>query len=255
MLIGTIAGLYVRRALRLPIHSPRRLSLGAHGIFWVRDFTEVLVLWEIFADQCYEHELLPSRAASVIDLGCNVGATLVWLHRRYPDAAVVGLEADPLTSELAQRNTADIKEITVDNMAVSAHTGVETLWRTPHKSWAASSVSSRSEPAIADARGACHGMLRGGSDDLATGAQAGGDPRSAPHRVRPVYRASGPLDEYVARRDLSSLESDPAWPEEFLASTSGSPRCRHRPSGPTPTTGHRWTNSAAQTVCFQHPLA
>jgi tRNA1(Val) A37 N6-methylase TrmN6 len=40
----------------------------------------------------------------VLDLGCGIGSVLLMLAWRFPDAAVVGVEAQALSLDLARRS-------------------------------------------------------------------------------------------------------------------------------------------------------
>lgn len=137
-LARSLAALYLRDILHLPPANERRVDLGTLGSFWVYDVTEVLVLWQVLMDECYEHAQLPASADVIIDLGCNVGATLTWLHRRYPEATIIGLEADPRTASLARRNTEGVAGVEVHHLAIGPTSGTVTLRRDPQKSWSAS---------------------------------------------------------------------------------------------------------------------
>ncbi|MDX6377291.1 MAG: hypothetical protein QOE98_1594 [Gaiellaceae bacterium] len=120
-----------RRAAR-----PTTLELGELGTVAVRDFSELLVLWEVFVARVYDVPELPDAAEIVVDLGCNVGASLLWFRRRYPEARLVGYEADPVTAGLARRNTSALSDVEVHAVAIAAQDGETTLWRLPGQSWA-----------------------------------------------------------------------------------------------------------------------
>jgi hypothetical protein len=51
-------------------------------------------------------ELASERLGSILELGTNVGLGLADLACRYPDARLLGVEADPGNAELAKRNVA-----------------------------------------------------------------------------------------------------------------------------------------------------
>ena len=130
-----------------------RLVLGELGTIAVRDFSELLVLWEVFVAEVYDVPELPSSAAVVLDLGCNVGASMLWFGRRYPGARIVGYEADPATAALARGNTAGLPNSEVHSAALAAEDGEITFWRIPGHSWASGTFERRGVPVTVPAVG------------------------------------------------------------------------------------------------------
>jgi FkbM family methyltransferase len=112
------------------------LELGDLGPIAVRDFSELLVLWEVFVGRVYDVPELPDDAAVIVDLGCNVGASVIWFERRYPKARITGYEADPRTAELARRNTSRLSGIAIHAAAIAAQDGEATFHRLAGDSWA-----------------------------------------------------------------------------------------------------------------------
>jgi FkbM family methyltransferase len=123
-----------------------RLALGELGAIEVHDFSELLVLWEVFVAEVYDVSELPPNAALVLDVGCNVGASLLWFARRYPNARIVGYEADPATAALARKNTAQAPTVEVHSAALAAADGEITFWRIPGQSWGSGTFERRGVP-------------------------------------------------------------------------------------------------------------
>lgn len=138
--LASFLELFVRYHARRPITGTRRVPLAEDLEFRVRDHTEVLVLYEVFVDECYAHPALPVTADVVVDLGCNIGAASAWFGRRYPGSRVVGVEADPETAALAARNTASAG-IEIVNYAVARTSGTAAFARSSQASWASSLAS------------------------------------------------------------------------------------------------------------------
>jgi FkbM family methyltransferase len=143
-----LTGLLARGVLRTRGSSEQMVRLGEDLDFWVRDFSEVLVLRQIFVSEIYAHPALPADAHCIVDLGCNIGASMVWLSRRYPDATIIGVEANPLTCELARRNTERYEWMTVENVAVSDTTGTVSIRQPLNQSWAASIYAHEGDPVM-----------------------------------------------------------------------------------------------------------
>lgn len=112
------------------------LDLGRMGRVEVRDFSQLLVLWEVFVAGVYDMPELPAHAEVIVDCGCNVGASLIWFHSRYPAASIVGYEADPITADLARRNTAGLPGVEIHPLALAPQDGEVTFHRVPGQSWA-----------------------------------------------------------------------------------------------------------------------
>jgi FkbM family methyltransferase len=125
---------------------PRRFALGDLGVIELHDFSELLVLWEVFVAGVYDVPDLPREARLVVDLGCNIGASLLWLHRRYPTARIVGYEADPRTAALARRNATSWAGVEVHAAAVADRDGELAFWRHPGQSWASGMLPADGTP-------------------------------------------------------------------------------------------------------------
>ncbi|MFN7896970.1 MAG: FkbM family methyltransferase, partial [Cyanobacteriota bacterium] len=79
---------------------------------------------EIYGDQSY---LFRSQrdAPVIIDCGSNYGVSILWFKKNYPDAKIVGVEADPavfdmLSRNISRRNFSDVKLL---HRAVSSKSG------------------------------------------------------------------------------------------------------------------------------------
>jgi FkbM family methyltransferase len=57
--------------------------------------TDYGVAYEIFYHRVYAHPWLPAKAATIVDLGGNVGYSMLWWSRQYPDARIVVYEPMP----------------------------------------------------------------------------------------------------------------------------------------------------------------
>lgn len=84
--------------------------------------TDLEVLNEVLVLREYALELRePPR--TILDLGSHIGATLLFFRATYPEARIVGVEADPLTFAVLERNAARLAAVTVHHAAVAAHDG------------------------------------------------------------------------------------------------------------------------------------
>ena len=117
---------------------PVAVAITGLGPVIVRDHSEMLVIHEVLIGDVYELDALPADPALIVDLGANVGVTLLEFHRRYPAARVVGYEAVANTYRLARRNIAGVPNIEVRHAAVTTREGECVVRTVRGASWAAS---------------------------------------------------------------------------------------------------------------------
>jgi FkbM family methyltransferase len=120
------------RAFRL-----RLRAMGRPFTCVVDDYTQVLVLREVFWAEDYrlDDDFAP---ATILDLGSNIGASIIYFRLRYPQARIIGLEPDPAAFARLQGNIAPFDGIEVVNAAVASFTGELALHRYPGHSWGSS---------------------------------------------------------------------------------------------------------------------
>jgi FkbM family methyltransferase len=111
---------------------------GTARSFWRRD-TEAdrRVVEQIFRDRDYSlkplrrcGELLALAGAMarplVIDAGANIGASVCWFARAFPNSHIVAFEPDPENFALLQRNTEGL-DVELHQVAVGGHDGAVRL--------------------------------------------------------------------------------------------------------------------------------
>jgi FkbM family methyltransferase len=132
---------------RLPLARHRALPARVRGIgkVWLTDWTQLLVVWEVFVMDAYAGYPLPEHASAILDLGAHVGLTSRFFRARYPQARIVAVEPDPAAARLAQRNLRG-SGVELINLAVAPTAGTVTLYRPVGQSWASSTVTGRGEP-------------------------------------------------------------------------------------------------------------
>ncbi|NQU34187.1 MAG: FkbM family methyltransferase [Bacteroidetes bacterium] len=74
---------------------------------------------EIFLDEIYKF-LTNNKQPIIIDCGANYGTSIVYFKRLYPDARIVGVEADPYIYKILEKNIRlrSFKDIILINKAV-----------------------------------------------------------------------------------------------------------------------------------------
>jgi FkbM family methyltransferase len=63
---------------------------------WISDRSEMVLLQEILLDGEYEF-VQATRPDIILDLGANVGISVLWFRARYPGSRIIAVEPDPRT--------------------------------------------------------------------------------------------------------------------------------------------------------------
>ncbi len=105
-------------------------AFDRHGRVTLSDYSQLLLLEAIFIDGDYDVEpATPPR--TIVDLGSNIGVSILYFKLRFPDAHVIGVEPDPVAFDLLRRNTAPLEHVTIRHAAVGVTEGSATFWSAP----------------------------------------------------------------------------------------------------------------------------
>jgi FkbM family methyltransferase len=106
---------------------------------WVGDFSDLHVARETFGNEVYD---LPAgfRPRTILDLGANIGASVLWFHRHFPDAEIHAVEPDRRSLEKLRRNVAGLPHVTVHHAAVAGESGERTFYEA-QRGWESSLVA------------------------------------------------------------------------------------------------------------------
>ena len=115
---------------------PVSIRLREPGRVWLNDWSELVVVNEVWLRRHYHVPPLPADAKLIVDLGANIGMTALFLARLFPHARVVAYEADPCVLKLARRNATTHPDIIFRHAAVCADDNAQVLFRTLGESWA-----------------------------------------------------------------------------------------------------------------------
>jgi FkbM family methyltransferase len=96
----------------------------------VAHFDHLLLLEAIFLDGDYAVEPR-QEPRTIVDLGSNVGLSILYFRMRFPAARIVGVEPDPYAFALLRTNVARLPDVTLLHAAVSDREGFTTLWSAP----------------------------------------------------------------------------------------------------------------------------
>lgn len=117
--------LRVRESLGRRRRRPYRLALRSEGAVvsvHIREYHHLHVLREVFVDGEYRLDAL-DRAERVIDLGSNIGASVLYFRSRYPEAVIHAVEPDRGSLELLRLNVGTDPKVVVHEAAVAAERG------------------------------------------------------------------------------------------------------------------------------------
>jgi FkbM family methyltransferase len=134
-----------RLLARLWWHKRRRLELvrlrdcSAVLELWVSEFSDLHVIREAFGDRVYA---LPEhlQPRTIVDLGANIGASVLWFNRRFQNAEIHAVEPDRRALEKLRRNVAGLSGVTVHHAAVAGEDGERTFYHADH-AWSSSLVA------------------------------------------------------------------------------------------------------------------
>ncbi len=122
-------------------HRPLTLRLDAPGgpiRFVVPDYSAFKVLHEMFVLREYDFALEPPPRR-ILDLGANIGASVLFFRRRWPDAQIVAVEASPRLAAVLDRNVRHLA-VDVHHQAVAAQSGTIEFHESEH-SWAGTTAA------------------------------------------------------------------------------------------------------------------
>jgi FkbM family methyltransferase len=100
------------------------------------DITDLWVLREVFFEHEYEVDL-GAEPEVIVDLGANVGLSVLSFAARFPRARILAVEASPSTFERLERNVGGLERVTTVHAAVAGSDGTLPFYE-GDGSWAAS---------------------------------------------------------------------------------------------------------------------
>lgn len=86
-------------------HTARVRIDGVPVLIYVREQLDIDVLFDALIDDQYALSL-PTEPTVIVDVGSNIGASVVRYATRYPQATIIALEPDPRNLELLRPHTA-----------------------------------------------------------------------------------------------------------------------------------------------------
>jgi len=105
---------YHSRYGKIKRYTETSLRLGQR---WLKipDVASFLSMYEeIFVRRIYE---IPQKAPRILDLGANIGISVLWFKERYPESQILAIEADPKIFQYLEQSTSGLDGVKLLNMA------------------------------------------------------------------------------------------------------------------------------------------
>src|SRR5438552_4218884 len=113
---------------QFPTSSLARLNWSGRDVFYRSGTADPFVLYQVLlrSGKKAEYYVPPGlRPKIILDIGSNIGASIIYFHRQFPDAKIFGFEPHPDTFRILQENVAKLSGVTDFNYGLGAtHQGV-----------------------------------------------------------------------------------------------------------------------------------
>ena len=103
---------------QLPTSSIARLRWSGRDIFYRSGTADPFVLYQVLlkSGKKAEYYVPPAlRPEIILDIGSNIGASIIYFHEKFPDAKIFGFEPHPDTFRILQKNVAQLRGVMVFN--------------------------------------------------------------------------------------------------------------------------------------------
>ena len=106
-----------------PTSSLARLRWRGRDIFYRSGTADPFVIYQVLfrSGTKAEYYVPPALKPKVIlDIGSNIGASIVYFHHQFPDASIIGFEPHPDTFRVLEKNVAHLPGVRVFNYGLGA---------------------------------------------------------------------------------------------------------------------------------------
>ena len=113
----------VKAARKQPSDTLQKLRWRGRDVFYRAGTSDAIVLYQnlLRSGQKAEYYVPPALQPKVIlDIGSNIGGSILYFHHLFPDARIIGFEPHPATFEVLRRNVSDIPGVSVFNYGLGA---------------------------------------------------------------------------------------------------------------------------------------
>ena len=113
----------VKAARKQPSATLEKLRWRGRNVYYRPGTSDPSVLYQnlLRSGRKAEYYVPPSlNPKLILDIGSNVGASILYFHQLFPNARIVGFEPHPGTFEVLRRNVADLPSVAVYNYGLGA---------------------------------------------------------------------------------------------------------------------------------------
>ena len=106
-----------------PNSSLARLHWSGRDVFYRSGTADPFVLYQVLLKGGKKAEYYVPRALkpkTILDIGSNIGASILYFHRQFPGANIFGFEPHPDTFRILERNVAHLPGVTIFNYGLGA---------------------------------------------------------------------------------------------------------------------------------------
>ena len=106
-----------------PTASPARLCWSGRDVLYRPGTTDPFVLYQVLlkTGKKAEYYVPPAlKPKTILDIGSNIGASILYFHRQFPDASIFGFEPHPETFRILENNVGDIPNVMIFNYGLGA---------------------------------------------------------------------------------------------------------------------------------------
>src|SRR4051812_17376934 len=103
--------------------APSHIRWNGRDVYYRPGTTDPLVLQQVLLKTGRKAEyFLPPRLQPevILDIGSNIGASILYFHQRFPAARIIGFEPHPETFAILQKNVAGLESVSVLNCGLGA---------------------------------------------------------------------------------------------------------------------------------------
>ena len=100
-----------------------RLRWGGRDILYRPGTTDPFVLYQVLLKRGKKAEYYVPPALKpkmIVDIGSNMGASVIYFHHQFPEAKILGFEPHPETFGVLEKNVADLPGVRVFNYGLGA---------------------------------------------------------------------------------------------------------------------------------------
>jgi FkbM family methyltransferase len=106
-----------------PNSSLARLRWSGHDVFYRSGTADPFVIYQVLLKRGSKAEYyVPStlQPRVILDIGSNVGASIIYFHKRFPGAQIFGFEPHPDTFRILEKNVASLTAVKIFNFGLGA---------------------------------------------------------------------------------------------------------------------------------------